>query len=567
MFFRGQRLKILCFIGVILLSLIVLCYYSTTTINTKKHDTTIAISEPHLSHPSGFYKKPFKLEIKAGAGQKIYYTLDSSKPTSDSKLYRAPILIDDATKRPNVYANVREIAINDVVPPSYNLEKCQVVRAVTYDKDGNKGQETCASYFVGKSPSDFDGCNIVSLIVAPEDLFDSKRGIMVRGSRYPVLDALRLYNSNGYHVLLYTEALNYLWRGKKSERQAYFHFFDKQGAFLQGKHCGVRMHGWSTREDSHKAFSLFAREEYDGTSCFEHPFFGDGFLPSSIVLFSGGQDQTTFLKDYLVHSLIPPYKLKFDYYKFIPTVLFLNGEYWGFYWIHSRFDDAFISYYNNTHDAEISRVKIVPKFIPQSQGGVKGILTLNAYQDFLQFVQRADCSNDATYREICKKINIAGLIDYYATEIYIGNLDWPRHNVRLWQKSDDGEENLNYLWHYQLFDLQMAMEDSERNDLDYIVKNDLLFGSLWKNAQFRKQFETRLYFIADKVFEPKKVKRFLLNSAKVYKKALDKNWKRYSQDAFAKDFDNQLNIIINFFEERPREIRKCFSHEQLATIR
>ena len=48
-----------------------------------------------FSKESGFYEKPFELELHAPRGTKIYYTLDGSEPDKEAIRYTEPIHIGD----------------------------------------------------------------------------------------------------------------------------------------------------------------------------------------------------------------------------------------------------------------------------------------------------------------------------------------------------------------------------------------------------------------------------------------------------------------------------------------
>ena len=46
----------------------------------------------------------------------------------------------------------------------------------------------------------------------------------------------------------------------------------------------------------------------------------------------------------------------------------------------------------------------------------------------------------AQYAQACALFDLESCIDYYATEIYIANHDWPRTNYSVWRTRQKGGE-------------------------------------------------------------------------------------------------------------------------------
>ena len=111
---------------------------------------------PSFSHESGFYQDDFYLEITAGDGLTIHYTLDGSVPDASSPVYTQPLLISDATSKPNVYSAIKDISAHEsVIVPDYNVDKCTIVRAVAISSLGTFSKDSTASYFVGITPEKY----------------------------------------------------------------------------------------------------------------------------------------------------------------------------------------------------------------------------------------------------------------------------------------------------------------------------------------------------------------------------------------------------------------------------
>ncbi len=87
--------------------------FTTVTI-TKANENTVVVENPTFSRTTGNYFTPFDLEITAPEGYRIYYTLDLSRPNSNSTPYNAPIHISQSTI-------VKAIAYNAAGNPSFEI--------------------------------------------------------------------------------------------------------------------------------------------------------------------------------------------------------------------------------------------------------------------------------------------------------------------------------------------------------------------------------------------------------------------------------------------------------------
>ena len=243
-------------------------------------------------------------------------------------------------------------------PPDYKIDKATIVRAVVYNELGRHTEIKTASYFVGFSQKDgYDGMNVLSIVTEPSNLFDYETGIYVKGKTYD--DYVKEYrNGDEYY---WREEFWTLWmanyrnRGKKWEREASCQFFDENGRLVCEQECGIRIHGGASRGYNPRSLNIYAREEYDGNKYFQGDFFGTGYYASAVTLFQGGNDVRTKAKDYLVSAVIKDMQVSSMNYE--PYVLFLNGEYWGWYWLNEKYNADYLEYYYNVGRDNVILIK------------------------------------------------------------------------------------------------------------------------------------------------------------------------------------------------------------------
>ena len=120
---------------------------------------------------------------------------------------------------------------------------------------------------------------------------------------------------------------------------------------LLDKECGVRIQGGGGRGYLPRSLNLYARRQYDEEGRFYTDLFGTNYMADTVTLFAGGGDVTSKLRDRLAAGLIRG--RNFGTMHFEPYIMFLNGEYWGVYWLTEKYDNVFVAYYYDVNKLHI----------------------------------------------------------------------------------------------------------------------------------------------------------------------------------------------------------------------
>lgn len=153
-------------------------------VQTEKEES-FTVSTPDFSVPGGFYENEFELNITSEEGLTVYYTLDSSIPTTDSPVCNGAIRIYNKSSEPNVYRaipNVTPDYLTNDPTPKEPVDKATVVRAICVDAEGNVSDVVTETYFVGLDQ--YKTADVISLVSEPNGLFDEETGIYVNGPEY-----------------------------------------------------------------------------------------------------------------------------------------------------------------------------------------------------------------------------------------------------------------------------------------------------------------------------------------------------------------------------------------------
>lgn len=509
-----------------------------------------------FSAEPGFYDSPFYLSILGGGKNTIHYTLDGSEPTVNDPVFddKNPLYIEDATNHPNVYSMRTDTStgfltnlINqysgeapNYTVPTYPVDKCTIIRASLLDSTGNCLDSITGTYFIGfQEKSIYRDIYTVSIVTSPENLFDDESGIYVTGNKF------QNFINNNYHLENGNWRLwdsNYWGCGIDWERQAHITFFDNSQNNILSQECGIRIKGGLSRTFLPKSISCFARNEYGGNNYFNKDIFTNNTLPHKIVLFGGGNDNEFKMKDYLVHTLAQD--LHFSTMNFIPCTVFLDGEYWGMYYI---IDDYNVEYIHNHYQIDKNNIIFV-KMGYQYDGH-------QTYDEMISFLSQQNMATEDSYGQACSLIDIDSYIDYYATQIYLARCDdWPTGNFALWRSAEkDGSRYGDTRWRWMLFDVNspcMEMNLLSHDTLTYVLESDPSFASLYQNEEFRRKFAERLLYIGKEVFAPEKCNLFIDQYVQTMREPLAASNMRFYMDEKSEEFDQYVRDMKTFFEQR-----------------
>lgn len=525
----------------------------------------------YFSRPSGFYDGPFDLKIGGDhkRNSRIYYTLDGSLPDRDSYLYsrEEPIHLEDASGQANIYSARTDTSTAfypdliekypmdkptghpDYVTPGYTVpnfpvDKCNVVRAAAIDGEGNVLSTAMGVYFVGfREKKSYENIYVASIVTEPDNLFDYENGIYVTGADFEHYVKAVLEkgdNDSGWWPMW---GANYRKGGIDAECGAMVSIFDRERVNILEENCGIRIQGEFSRVYLPKSIGCYARECYSGKNEFSANLFDVHELPHKFVFFAGGNDNTFKLKDYLANTL--EQELPFSTMRFIPCALFLDGEYWGMYYITESYNADYLS---DHYKVRKSNVIMIKEFeVTEGSEADKDL-----YMETQMFISGNDMSDSQNYSQACRLIDIDSYIDYYAAQIYLArNGDWPGENEACWRTRE--EEDRIYgdgRWRWMLYDVNSDGFITDHDSLKHVMKTDKMFASLFQNEEFRAKFAHRILYIGNTVFSEEKVENFLDSYVNMMKKPIMEQNRRFYNDPMEKEFDENVEETRVFFRCR-----------------
>ncbi len=549
-----------------------------------------AAVELSFSRESGIYGEEFDLEI-TGADE-LWYTTDGSDPSvSDTALkYEGAIKIADRSGAPNVVSavspslfctNYSRYSVEEGItcyipaPEASAVDKCTVIKAAAKTGDGF-GRVYTNTYFIGSAGEHIPGIEksceasgkplaVLSITMDYGDLFDSERGIYVKGDIFDrALEEFVRENPRFQPEDTRKIAANYFQRGREWERRAHIDLFEMDGEgaeLVLAQDCGVRIQGNYSRSDLQKSFRFFARAEY-GENKFSYGIFGDGLTDAAgsvidkfdtFVARAGGncaftcKYNDTFWQE-LARSVDCTTKAA------RPCVVYLNGEYWGLYVLEEDYsDDYFEDHYGVDSkdvivykgDAETYEIgyKLDEGKLPEGETDISYY-----FRSLLEFFDtHKSLADDGDYQEFAKLVDVESVRDYFAVEVWINNKwDWPGKNWSMWKtvKTDGSNEYADGRWRFCLYDVEFGgvsgasdagintiKEDNYKPKglLDMDTENPavLCFAYLMTNEGFRQDYCSRLLELSDTVFEREYALEVLTGYEQVYGPLFGQFFERY----------------------------------------
>jgi len=442
--------------------------------NVKEYYSSMT-QAPQCVTKGGFYNTSVSVVLKSIDSCDIYYTLDGSVPSANSKKYTAPLPIDSTT----------------------------VLRFAGIQNGSLRSEVQTETFFINFNSA----LPVVSIAVEPGAYFDPDTGMYMAGngadSAYPFFGA------------------NF-WKDIKVPAIIQFFETDKKLQFSEGVETSV-MGNWSRAERKKSIAVKF--NERTGKSVLEYPLFPKYKNLTKFRKFvlrnNGGNFGKTMIEDPMMQSLVDDRKI--DYQKYRPVVVFINGKYFG---LHQMMEAANEDYLYTNYNLNSEQVEFYDAGGNLVQGTAANWKKLNDYL-YSQVKSKGadkDTLSDSSYAVVNTMMEVYNYIDYMAFEMYINNTDWPANNMRWWRSRTDG------LWRWLIYDTDCGFGSWAQTESRNLASNNMFSfltekiestdsaaypnGRVWsfplfallQNSSFKEDFINRYATLLATNFSPSRVK-------------------------------------------------------------
>lgn len=485
---------------------------------------------PAFSVTPGIYDNAVTVAITAGEGETIRYTTDCTTPNASSEVYSGEL----------------------------SISKNSVIRAAAF-RDGYLSGDVATATYLFRSDGVNHALPVVTLVTDPDNLWNSKTGIYATGDQFDpdaASYADTLKSATYYQAKFATEEqVDTIW-----EKPAAFSLFDDNGKQVFTQNVGIRIAGSFGRGRAQKGFNVIARKEY-GKGSMEYPFFENRPYKEykAVVLRAGAQDQNrSKIRDELASGLLEGTDINILYQAYRPTVLYLNGEYWGVYFMKEKRNRFFVAQHENTENNV--DMAIGKGFKQRTYGDNSDWVSLYEY------ATSHDLSSADAYNYVAERMDVDSFRDYMIAEIYNGNTD--TYNFQYYRLKGGK-------WKFIFYDFCWGFQSPGHETLAFRmgktpsdVCSAKLFAAMLQNKGWRDSFCRRFAELLNTAFAPERVSALIEELYGYVEPEIKREREKFNKDTFMgvkqpntnlgtyEGFQSEISKLKDFAQKRPEEIKR-----------
>lgn len=486
-----------------------------------------------FSSPGGFYNDSIELSLDCVyANHHIRFTTNGNTPTADSRIYEGPMTLDrQLYSSSNIYTI--QISPDDLVYIPDSVRHAIVIRAAVFDENDSCISNTSTNtYLINGVGNTERSLAVMSICADSLALFDYETGIFVPGV---------FFNPDSPN-----HTGNYYQKGRDWEREVNVEFYEPNNNSGINQTCGLRAHGNMSRRYPAKGMKIYARDEY-GKKRFNYDFFHDSIVSFKHLIIKPFAIFEPHLgsQDYFCTTLARQLDVAAPYIR--PIQLYLNGEYWGVYFLQEKMDERYLE---DHYDVDPENCNIIGSWLGEVEYG-----TNVSYSQMISWFSNADLTDDMVYEQAYEMIDMHNFIDYYILETFIGNWDWPGNNMRCWQENDG-------LWQWLFFDGDATLINNTSNAFPNAAVftppeawgnhpvDKLLFGQLLKNSQFRSTFIARATELCNGVFKDDNTFPIFHEIVEILRPRISAQRERFGYPESDNSWNHWNGVVENYLQHR-----------------
>ena len=265
----------------------------------------------------------------------------------------------------------------------------------------------------------------------------------------------------------------------------------------------------------------------------------------------------------MAHTLIKT-GMKVDYVDYRPSVLFINGQYWGIHNIREKLNEHYVEEHHNVNGENIDLIEI-SKDVKANNGDVI------AYNEMINYMTTNSLAIQSNFEHIASIVDLDEYIDYQIAQIYAANGDWPGSNMKLWRERKAGSK-----WRWMIYDLDFTFGGNGQgqyytNTLAQATATNgpewpnppwstLMFRKLLENTGFRNEFIQRYAAHLNTTFEKNRVHAMIDSLALGIASEIPRHKSRWPQSISLdmKNWAGNIQIMKDFATYRPDTSMKHF---------
>ena len=426
----------------------------TPTPNASNNGSLLYLEPPVIALESGVYQGSQTTTIShPDASATIRYTTDGSDPSGSSAVFNG----------------------------SLSISSSQAVRAIAVRSGYQNSAPANSAYLLNENPN----MDVIFITTDPDNFFDDQIGIYVDGT-------------NGVQGYCAPYPVNW---AQDWERPANFKMFTPDGSLAWDVNAGIEINGVCSRNNEMKSLGINLRDKDYGSSAIEYELYPtrDHEDYQRLKLRNSGQDFIRMgFRDMLNQQLVIG-QVDLDMLEGIPTLVFLNGEFWGIHNLREKFSGEYFEAIYDVKEKDLDVIKSPGIPWQEVKEGTDEI-----YMDLFNFVQGANMNNPSDLQYFEDNVDVNEFLNYWIFMTYLANYDWPANNLKVWRERKEGEK-----WRWGAEDTdgstQNVLTDMAKPEYNTLASNMEANSSNWPNHSNSTLFLRKL--IENPAYEAEWVQR------------------------------------------------------------
>lgn len=251
--------------------------------------------------------------------------------------------------------------------------------------------------------------------------------------------------------------------------------------------------------------------------------------------------------------------LNFDTQAYSPAIVFINGEYWGIKNIREKYDKHYLE---RVYGVDPENIDLISGIRDVEEG------SLDYYQEMSKYITENNMSDTAHYARVSTYMDIDNYINYYSSQIYFGNNDWPQNNIAFWRLrtpySPNAQPGHDGRFRWMMFDVDRSFAfgylASDSIDLlihvtDTSASHSKLILSLLNNSEFKREFINRQADLLNSTFLPHRIISIIDSIAENIEPVIGEHIRRWNKPSSISSWNNSIKKMRSFAHNRPHFLR------------
>jgi hypothetical protein len=404
--------------------------------------------------------------------------------------------------------------------------------------------------------TDHGALPVVSLTAHPGAWSDPDSGLLVVGHGiFTAPENIAEYYANDPRWWKYPG--NFHGRGKDWERRGHMELIAPDGRLILEASLGLRINGQMTRGFPQHALRLLFDDPVTV------PLFpdGDGAGTNALILRSAGNDQVkAMLRDAYQHRLCKD--LPFLTSQAMTCVTYLNGAYWGVHHLRQRMDEQEIA---RRYGISAKKVALLED---RARPAHADSSVSRAFMRLVIATERWDASSPQWLDTLEERLDVQGYLTYMASQMILGNMDWPRQNVKWWRYTGKPrkEAPLDGRWYFIMGDTDLSFGANAPVDVDLFAQVKLanapisrLFMAMYRNGDLRERFFKTLEELLGGPLSAKRCTHVLDEMVLRMAPEMDRHTARWRKPLDREEWEQEVQVVRAYAVGREEACRRQLS--------